>query len=132
MIITIRIGQGQVHASSRCGWKLTRSTSEACQDDAKEFARRRPRLIGRLSGVVEKLAGSLTMTRSMELQPDNGSRSSLSIGPGFGQYDEFRREFTRRFAEGIGKLAGNTLGDHRGEDQKTYYKYVGGYRISRI
>ncbi|RWW58255.1 hypothetical protein BHE74_00034911 [Ensete ventricosum] len=38
----------------------------------------------------------------------NRPRSSLSIGPGFGQCGGFRREFTRRFFEGIGKLAGNT------------------------
>ncbi|RWW44310.1 hypothetical protein BHE74_00049942 [Ensete ventricosum] len=29
-----------------------------CQDGAREFAKRRSRLIGRLSGVAEKLAGS--------------------------------------------------------------------------
>ncbi|RWW63225.1 hypothetical protein BHE74_00029611 [Ensete ventricosum] len=29
--------------------------SGVCQDDAREFARRRSRLVGRLSGVVEKL-----------------------------------------------------------------------------
>ncbi|RWW60636.1 hypothetical protein BHE74_00032360 [Ensete ventricosum] len=29
------------------------------QDSAKEFARRRPRLVGRLSGVAEKLAGRI-------------------------------------------------------------------------
>ncbi|RWV78765.1 hypothetical protein GW17_00060210 [Ensete ventricosum] len=100
-----------------------------CQDGTKEFARRRSRLVGRLSGVAEKLAGSLTMTASMELQPDNGPRSSLSIGPGFGRCGEFRQEFARRFADGIMKLTGNTPGDHRGEDQKTCHKYVGGYRI---
>ncbi|RWW41975.1 hypothetical protein BHE74_00052515 [Ensete ventricosum] len=32
--------------------------SGACFDDAREFARRRPRLAGRLSGVAERLAGS--------------------------------------------------------------------------
>ncbi|RWW61413.1 hypothetical protein BHE74_00031527 [Ensete ventricosum] len=32
--------------------------SGACQDGAREFAGRRPRLAGRLSGVAEKLAGS--------------------------------------------------------------------------
>ncbi|RWW39892.1 hypothetical protein BHE74_00054734 [Ensete ventricosum] len=71
----------------------------------------------------------LTMTESMELQLDNGPRSSLSIGPRFGRCGGFRREFARRFTEGIEKLAGNTPGDHQGEDQKTCRKYVGGYRI---
>ncbi|RWW61240.1 hypothetical protein BHE74_00031705 [Ensete ventricosum] len=32
--------------------------SGAYQDGIREFARRRPRLIGRLSGVAERLAGS--------------------------------------------------------------------------
>ncbi|RZS23291.1 hypothetical protein BHM03_00056196 [Ensete ventricosum] len=43
--------------------------------------------------------------------------------------DGFRLEFARRFTEGIGKLAGNTPGDHPGEDQKTYCKYARDYRI---
>ncbi|RRT51726.1 hypothetical protein B296_00024468 [Ensete ventricosum] len=53
------------------------------------------------------------MTRSMELQPDNGPRSSLGIGPGSDDAVESRREFARRFTEEIGKLAGNMKGDHR-------------------
>ncbi|RRT50159.1 hypothetical protein B296_00032303 [Ensete ventricosum] len=53
------------------------------------------------------------MTRAIELQPDDGPRSSLGIGPGSDDAVGFRREFARRFAEGIGKLAGNTPGDHR-------------------
>ncbi|RWV87396.1 hypothetical protein GW17_00050605 [Ensete ventricosum] len=103
--------------------------SGACQDSAREFVKRRQRLAGRLSGVAKKLIGSLTMTRSMKLQLNDGPRSSLSIGSGFGRCGGFRWEFARRFAEGIGKLVGNTPGDHQGEDQKTYHKYVGGYRI---
>ncbi|RWV89565.1 hypothetical protein GW17_00048281 [Ensete ventricosum] len=62
------------------------------------------------------------MAGSMKLQPNNGPRSSLSIGPGFGRCSGFRREFARRFAGGIMKLAENTLGDHWGEDQKTCRK----------
>ncbi|RWV92225.1 hypothetical protein GW17_00045417 [Ensete ventricosum] len=55
----------------------------------------------------------LTMTGAMELQPDDGLRSSLGIRPG--SDDEVRpcRKFTRRFIEGIRKLAWNTPGDHR-------------------
>ncbi|RWV85495.1 hypothetical protein GW17_00052710 [Ensete ventricosum] len=53
------------------------------------------------------------MTEAMELQPDDGPRSSLSIGPGSDDAVEPRREFVRRFAERIRKLAGNTPGDHR-------------------
>ncbi|RZR81453.1 hypothetical protein BHM03_00007679 [Ensete ventricosum] len=52
------------------------------------------------------------MTGSIELQPDNGPRSSLGIGPGSDDVVGSRREFVRRFVEGIGKLAGNMKGDH--------------------
>ncbi|RRT47080.1 hypothetical protein B296_00031561, partial [Ensete ventricosum] len=51
------------------------------------------------------------MTGAMELQPDDGSRSSLSIGPGFGRCSGISPKFARRFAKGIGKLAGNMSGD---------------------
>ncbi|RWW38235.1 hypothetical protein BHE74_00056543 [Ensete ventricosum] len=51
------------------------------------------------------------MTGAMKLQSDDGPRSSLSIGPGFGRCSGISSKFARRFAEGIGKLAGNTLGD---------------------
>ncbi|RRT61499.1 hypothetical protein B296_00035949 [Ensete ventricosum] len=49
----------------------------------------------------------------MELQPDNGSKSSLSIGPGSDDTVGSRREFARRIIEGIRKLTGNTLGDRQ-------------------
>ncbi|RRT62663.1 hypothetical protein B296_00006651, partial [Ensete ventricosum] len=49
----------------------------------------------------------------MELQPDDGLRLSLGIEPGSDDAVEPHQEFARRFAEGIGKLAGNTPGDHR-------------------
>ncbi|RRT60002.1 hypothetical protein B296_00004019 [Ensete ventricosum] len=68
--------------------------SGVCQDSAREFARRRPRLAERLSGVVEKIAGN------------NGPRSSLGIGPSLDDAVGFRREFARRFTEGIEKLLG--------------------------
>ncbi|RRT37161.1 hypothetical protein B296_00043426 [Ensete ventricosum] len=42
-----------------------------------------------------------------------------------------RRKFARRFAEGIGKLAGNTKGDHRKEDRRTCRKIAGGCRSIR-
>ncbi|RWV92103.1 hypothetical protein GW17_00045561 [Ensete ventricosum] len=73
--------------------------SGVCQDSAREFARRRPRLARRLSGVSEKLVGN------------DGLRSSLGIGPGLDDAMRPRREFARRFAKGIGKLAGSTSGD---------------------
>ncbi|RWW42431.1 hypothetical protein BHE74_00052028 [Ensete ventricosum] len=53
------------------------------------------------------------MSGSMELQPDNGSRSSIGIRPGSDDVVGSRREFPRRFAKGIGKLTGNMKGDHR-------------------
>ncbi|RZR92269.1 hypothetical protein BHM03_00020514 [Ensete ventricosum] len=49
----------------------------------------------------------------MELQLDDGQRSSFSIGPGFRRCSGISPKFTRRFAEGIGKLIRNTPGDHR-------------------
>ncbi|RWV94534.1 hypothetical protein GW17_00042918 [Ensete ventricosum] len=49
----------------------------------------------------------------MELQPDDRPRSSLGIGPGLNDAVEPRKEFARRFVEGIGKLTENTPGDHR-------------------
>ncbi|RWW58116.1 hypothetical protein BHE74_00035053 [Ensete ventricosum] len=63
--------------------------SGACQDSAMEFAKRRPRLTGRLSGKAETLAGRLDDAEGAH------------------------REFARRFTKGIGKLARNTSGDHR-------------------
>ncbi|RWV80647.1 hypothetical protein GW17_00058044 [Ensete ventricosum] len=53
------------------------------------------------------------MTGAMELQPDDGPRSSLSIGSGFGRCSGISPKFARRFAEGIRKLAGNMSGDRR-------------------
>ncbi|RWW11030.1 hypothetical protein GW17_00025389 [Ensete ventricosum] len=60
--------------------------SGVCQDGAREFARRRPRLVRRLLRVVKKLTGS---------------------------YDGLVMDFARRFTEGIGKLARNMSGDCR-------------------
>ncbi|RRT36817.1 hypothetical protein B296_00031358 [Ensete ventricosum] len=53
------------------------------------------------------------MTEEMKLQPYDGPRSSLSIGPEFGQCSGISLEFARRFAKRIGKLVGNTPGDYR-------------------
>ncbi|RWW48355.1 hypothetical protein BHE74_00045575, partial [Ensete ventricosum] len=49
----------------------------------------------------------------MKLQPDDGPRSSLSIGSGFGRCSGISPEFAKRFAEGIGKLAENISRDYR-------------------
>ncbi|RRT69540.1 hypothetical protein B296_00001734 [Ensete ventricosum] len=49
---------------------------------------------------------------------DNGPRSSLSIWPGFGRCSGISLKFIRRFAEGIGKLAGNMSRDCRKKIEK--------------
>ncbi|RZS03483.1 hypothetical protein BHM03_00033668, partial [Ensete ventricosum] len=76
---TIRLGTHleYIGSSSRA--------SGVCQDGTREFAGRRPILVGRFSGVAEKLSRSS--------DNDVGAR--------------------REFAGGIRKLAGNTSGDHR-------------------
>ncbi|RWW02366.1 hypothetical protein GW17_00034548 [Ensete ventricosum] len=51
------------------------------------------------------------MTGAMELQPDDGPRSSLSIGLGFRRCSGISPKFARRFTEGIRKLTGNMLRD---------------------
>ncbi|RRT32932.1 hypothetical protein B296_00028701 [Ensete ventricosum] len=66
----------------------------------------------------------------MKLQPDDEPRSSLCIGPGSKEIVGPRREFTRRFAKGIGKLAGNTLGDHWKKTGRLTTN-VGGCQIGR-
>ncbi|RRT57481.1 hypothetical protein B296_00007234 [Ensete ventricosum] len=67
-----------------------------------------------------KLATKETKTRAAKptaspllAVQDNGPKSSLGIRPGFDDAVGPHQEFSRRFAEGIGKLAGSTLGDHR-------------------
>ncbi|RWV89437.1 hypothetical protein GW17_00048414 [Ensete ventricosum] len=61
----------------------------------------------------------------MKLQPDDGPGSSLSIEPRFRRCSEISSEFARRFVERIRKLVGSMPE----EDQMTYRKNVGGYRI---
>ncbi|RWW04332.1 hypothetical protein GW17_00032451 [Ensete ventricosum] len=53
------------------------------------------------------------MIGEMELQTDDGPRSSLSIMPKFRRCSEISSKFARRFTEGIGKLVGNIPGDRR-------------------
>ncbi|RWW07656.1 hypothetical protein GW17_00028950 [Ensete ventricosum] len=63
--------------SARRGYqKLAKRSPEACRrrsgdchDDAREFARRRPRLAGRLSRVAEKLVGSWLLLSAAPLAP---------------------------------------------------------------
>ncbi|RWV95882.1 hypothetical protein GW17_00041449 [Ensete ventricosum] len=86
--------------------------SGVCQDGVREFARRSLRLTGRLPGVAEKLIGSWDGL-VMDLQPDDGPRSSLCIGLGLDDAVGPHREFARRFTEGIRKLTGSIPEDHR-------------------
>ncbi|RZS26663.1 hypothetical protein BHM03_00060032 [Ensete ventricosum] len=62
----------------------------------------------------------------MKLQPDDGPRYSLGIGPSSDDAVGSRRKFTRRFAEGIGKLVGYIKDDRREEDRRTCRKIAGG------
>ncbi|RRT49714.1 hypothetical protein B296_00052197 [Ensete ventricosum] len=68
------------------------------------------------------------MAESMELQPDDGPRKSLGIGPSSDDAVGSCRKFARRFGERIGKLAGNMKGDRRKEDRRTCRKIAGGCR----
>ncbi|RRT31575.1 hypothetical protein B296_00044201 [Ensete ventricosum] len=61
----------------------------------------------------------------------NELRSSLGIGPSSDDEMVSHWEFAKRFAEGIGKLTGNTKGDRREEDRRIGRKNVRGYRIMR-
>ncbi|RRT35904.1 hypothetical protein B296_00013777 [Ensete ventricosum] len=111
----MRLGTRQEYVGS------SSRVSGVYQDGTREFAINRPRLARRLSGVAEKLAGS----RDGLLQPDDGPRYCLGIGPSSDDVVGSRRKFARRFAEGIGKLAENAKGDCREEDQRTYRKIIG-------
>ncbi|RRT34496.1 hypothetical protein B296_00008703 [Ensete ventricosum] len=62
----------------------------------------------------------------MKLQPDDGPRYSLVIGPSSDDAVGSRRKFARRFVEGIGKLTGNVKGDCREKDRRTCRKIARG------
>ncbi|RWW63668.1 hypothetical protein BHE74_00029138, partial [Ensete ventricosum] len=68
--------------------------SKVCQDSIREFARRRPRLTERLSGVAEKLAGN------------DRPRSSLGIGLGSDDVVGSRRSLLGDSSKGSGSLLG--------------------------
>ncbi|RRT50150.1 hypothetical protein B296_00050505 [Ensete ventricosum] len=107
---SMRLGTRQVCVGSSL------RVSGVCHDGTREFAKRRPRLAKRLSGVAEKLIGN------------DGPRYSLGIGPSSDDVVGSCRKFARRFAKGIGKLTGNAKGDRRKEDQRTCRKIAGGCR----
>ncbi|RZR81358.1 hypothetical protein BHM03_00007556 [Ensete ventricosum] len=64
------------------------------------------------------------MTESMKLQPDDGPRYSLGIGPSSDDVVGSRWKFAKRFTEGIGKLAGNVKRDCQEEDRRTCRKII--------
>ncbi|RZS28686.1 hypothetical protein BHM03_00062318 [Ensete ventricosum] len=78
-------------------------------------------LLGWRKGVRQKktethreiVGGSRKACRKTNYNGSNGIISSLSIRPGSDGAMGSRWEFARRFAEGIGKLVGNTLGDRQ-------------------
>ncbi|RRT64805.1 hypothetical protein B296_00007373 [Ensete ventricosum] len=126
-----------IQSQSHLIGKLVRNTPGDRRRKIVRLTARMPKAIGSV-GVLncfelnaKDASDFISLLLKSKLQPNNGPRSSLSIGPGFGRCSGFRREFARRFAGGIMKLAGNTLGDHWGEDQKTCRKYAGGYQIGR-
>ncbi|RWW17039.1 hypothetical protein GW17_00019051 [Ensete ventricosum] len=53
------------------------------------------------------------MTEPIELQPDDGPRSSLGIGPSSDDAVGPHRKVARRFIEGTRKLARNMSGDRQ-------------------
>ncbi|RZS24893.1 hypothetical protein BHM03_00058029 [Ensete ventricosum] len=67
----------------------------------------------RLGTRLECVRSSSKVSGACQDGANDGPRSSLGIGPGSDDAVEPRREFARRFAEGIGKLAGNIPGDRR-------------------
>ncbi|RRT47849.1 hypothetical protein B296_00028540 [Ensete ventricosum] len=60
----------------------------------------------KIVGCSRKACRELTMIGAMKLQPDDGPRLSLSIGPGLGQCSGISPNGIRKFAE-------NTSGDRR-------------------
>ncbi|RRT34709.1 hypothetical protein B296_00054772 [Ensete ventricosum] len=65
----------------------------------------------KIIGGSQKACRETNYEEAMELQPDDGSRSCLSTGPGFRRCSGISSKFARRFVKGIGKLVRNTPGD---------------------
>ncbi|RZS07411.1 hypothetical protein BHM03_00038244 [Ensete ventricosum] len=70
------------------------------------------------------------MIEAIELQPDDGPRSSLSIGQVFGRCSGILLEFARRFVKGIGKLAVNTSGNHRKKTRRLTIRMLEATRLT--
>ncbi|RWW55069.1 hypothetical protein BHE74_00038313 [Ensete ventricosum] len=90
--------------------------SGVCQDGAREFAGRRSRLVRRLSGVADRLAGSW---------------EGLEVDV-FGRCDESSPGVRQDFIEGIGKIARNMLGDRQRKTMRLTVGDSGGCRIARV
>ncbi|RWW83381.1 hypothetical protein BHE74_00008116 [Ensete ventricosum] len=71
--------------------------------------------------------GDSSPTRGDGTPPRVGRKieATLGIGPSSDDVVGSRLKFARRFAEGIGKLAGNAKGDRREEDGRICRKIVG-------
>ncbi|RWW25354.1 hypothetical protein GW17_00010312 [Ensete ventricosum] len=72
------------------------------------------------------------MIGAMKLQPDDGPRSSLGIRPGSDDVVGPCWEFARRFAEGIGKLAGNTSGDRQKKSERLAVRMPEAVGLARV
>ncbi|RRT34943.1 hypothetical protein B296_00054851 [Ensete ventricosum] len=96
--------RGGAHRSVSCGHCArppVGGVSGACQDGTKEFARRRPRLTGRLSGVAEKIVGT---SASSQVRTMRWDLAGSSLGD---SQKELRRSLrTRR------EIAGKKTGGH--------------------
>ncbi|RWW41095.1 hypothetical protein BHE74_00053442, partial [Ensete ventricosum] len=86
--------------------------------------------IGSLLGWRKGVRQKKTETRR-KIIGDNRPRSNLGIRPSSDDDVVSWWEFARRFAKRIRKLTGNTKGDRREEDRRTYRMNAGGYRIMR-
>ncbi|RWW40262.1 hypothetical protein BHE74_00054341 [Ensete ventricosum] len=85
--------------------------SEACQDGTREFTGRRPRLVGRLSGVAERLAGSW---EGLEVDLSFGQSQVQASGRGSDDAVGNLHGVRRELAESIESL----LGWRKGVSQK--------------
>ncbi|RWV88367.1 hypothetical protein GW17_00049551 [Ensete ventricosum] len=119
MIITTRIGQGQVNTvgnSPGVHRELTEGIG-SLPGWRKGVRQKKTETHQKIIEVVEKLAWRLTMIGAMELQPNDEPRSSLSIGPGFKRCSGISSEFARRFVR---------------RDREARWEHVGIYRKKTI
>ncbi|RRT58021.1 hypothetical protein B296_00010128 [Ensete ventricosum] len=116
-------------------WEFAGGIEKLVGNIPRDRQRKTVRLAARMSetaGLTGGPRGSLMRNyslgpRYMELsledkadlkRADDGPRLSLSIRLGSDNVVGLRREFAKRFAEGIGKVAGNTPRDHRKKTER--------------